>query len=63
MGDKPKIPHQSSATGMQAIPATGVAMGMQYKELVDSKSDSKLFNALDINRPITVCSLGDASRN
>lgn len=31
--DKPKIPHQSSATGMQAIPATGVAMGMQYKEL------------------------------
>ena len=24
--DKPKIPHQSSATGMQAIPATGVAM-------------------------------------
>ena len=25
--DKPKIPHQSSATGMQAIPATGVAMG------------------------------------
>ncbi len=30
--DKPKIPHQSSATGMQAIPATGVAMGMQYLE-------------------------------
>ncbi|MCF6294838.1 MAG: thiamine pyrophosphate-dependent enzyme [Flavobacteriaceae bacterium] len=30
--DKPKIPHQSSATGMQAIPATGVAMGMQYIE-------------------------------
>ena len=28
--DKPKIPHQSSATGMQAIPATGAAMGMQY---------------------------------
>ncbi len=30
--DKPKIPHQSSATGMQAIPTTGVAMGIQYKE-------------------------------
>jgi len=30
--DKPKIPHQSSATGMQAIPATGVAMGFWYKE-------------------------------
>ena len=27
--DKPKIPHQSSATGMQTIPATGAAMGMQ----------------------------------
>jgi 2-oxoisovalerate dehydrogenase E1 component len=30
--DKPKIPHQSSATGMQAIPATGAAMGFWYKE-------------------------------
>jgi len=30
--DMPKIPHQSSATGMQAIPTTGVAMGLQYKE-------------------------------
>jgi 2-oxoisovalerate dehydrogenase E1 component len=28
--DKPKIPHQSSATGMQAIPATGAAMGLKY---------------------------------
>lgn len=59
--DKPKIPHQSSATGMQTIPATGLAMGMQYKELVDSKSDSNTFNASDEPRPITVCSLGDAS--
>src|ERR1700691_1935691 len=30
--DMPKIPHQSSATGMQAIPSTGVAMGLQYLE-------------------------------
>ena len=30
--DKPKIPHQSSATGMQAIPTTGIAMGIQYLE-------------------------------
>jgi hypothetical protein len=30
--DMPKIPHQSSATGMQAIPTTGLAMGIQYKE-------------------------------
>ena len=28
----PKIPHQSSATGMQAIPATGAAMGFWYKK-------------------------------
>ncbi|MFD1062118.1 thiamine pyrophosphate-dependent enzyme [Winogradskyella litorisediminis] len=52
--DKPKIPHQSSATGMQAIPATGVAMGMQYKEL-QGLNDSSIEN------PISVCSLGDAS--
>ena len=28
----PRIPHQSSATGMQAIPSTGIAMGIQYIE-------------------------------
>ena len=28
----PKIPHQSSATGMQTIPATGAAMGFWYHE-------------------------------
>jgi 2-oxoisovalerate dehydrogenase E1 component len=28
----PKIPHQSSATGMQAIPTTGIALGLWYKE-------------------------------
>ncbi|WP_299338160.1 thiamine pyrophosphate-dependent enzyme [uncultured Psychroserpens sp.] len=53
--DKPKIPHQSSATGMQAIPATGVAMGMQYKEL-QGLDDKALKDA-----PLVVCSLGDAS--
>jgi len=52
--DKPKIPHQSSATGMQAIPATGVAMGMQYKE-------QQGLNDTSIENPISVCSLGDAS--
>lgn len=52
--DKPKIPHQSSATGMQAIPATGVAMGMKYKELQG-------LNDATIENPISVCSLGDAS--
>ena len=31
---QPKMPHQSSATGMQAIPAAGAAMGLQYLEQV-----------------------------
>src|SRR5690606_16818136 len=53
--DKPKIPHQSSATGMQAIPATGVAMGLQYKEKEGLAEDYKGEN------PVVVCSLGDAS--
>jgi 2-oxoisovalerate dehydrogenase E1 component len=53
--DMPKIPHQSSATGMQAIPTTGVAMGVQYKELQGLSED---FNG---ENPIVVCSLGDAS--
>src|SRR4249920_3783430 len=30
--DKPNIIHQSSATGMQAIPTTGVAQGIKYLE-------------------------------
>src|SRR5947207_7563613 len=34
--DKPKIIHQSSATGMQAIPTTGVAQGIQYLERINS---------------------------
>ena len=49
----PKIPHQSSATGMQAIPTTGVAMGIQYLEkqkLIKKKKN-----------PIVVCSMGDGS--
>lgn len=59
-GDKPKIPHQSSATGMQAIPATGVAMGMQYRELQNLDAVGADLEA-DALKPITVCSLGDAS--
>ena len=53
--DKPKIPHQSSATGMQAIPATGVAMGFWYKEA------EKLSSYKPKEAPVVVCSLGDAS--
>jgi 2-oxoisovalerate dehydrogenase E1 component len=56
--DKPKIPHQSSATGMQTIPATGVALGFWYKESEGIASpQSGGANA----KPIVVCSLGDAS--
>ena len=51
--DMPKIPHQSSATGMQAIPTTGIAMGLQYKE--------KVFPASAGEKGIVVCSLGDAA--
>lgn len=51
----PKIPHQSSATGMQAIPATGVAMGIQYREQ----------QGLDTHEPgegpLMLCSIGDAA--
>ena len=50
----PKIPHQSSATGMQAIPTTGIAMGLQYKE--------KVFPSVgEIKKGVAVCSMGDAS--
>ncbi|MEQ1677495.1 MAG: thiamine pyrophosphate-dependent enzyme [Chitinophagaceae bacterium] len=30
-GDRPTMIHQSSATGMQVIPATGIAQGLKYK--------------------------------
>ena len=53
--DKPKIPHQSSATGMQAIPATGAAMGLQYHEKMGTGGKHGK------NKPIVICSLGDAS--
>lgn len=59
--DKPKIPHQSSATGMQAIPATGVAMGMQYLEKQGLQNPVLEEGNITDDAPITVCSLGDAS--
>jgi 2-oxoisovalerate dehydrogenase E1 component len=34
--DKPTMIHQSSATGMQAIPTTGIAQGIQYKASLPS---------------------------
>ena len=53
--DKPNIIHQSSATGMQAIPTTGIAQGIQYLEKIRPSS------AKDNHSPVVICSLGDAS--
>ena len=74
--DMPKIPMQSSATGMQAIPTTGVAMGIQYLEKMrltpplskgEGDATPKLAQATASSPPsgesegaIAVCSLGDA---
>lgn len=49
----PKMPHQSSATGMQAIPATGMAHGIKYKE------SQKLIMTPEY--PVVLCSIGDGS--
>jgi 2-oxoisovalerate dehydrogenase E1 component len=49
----PKIIHQSSATGMQVIPTTGVAQGIGYIE------SQKLREYPE--PPVVICSLGDGS--
>lgn len=52
--DYPQMIHQSSATGMQAIPTTGIAQGIRYMEtqgLLASASEN----------PLVVCSLGDGA--
>ena len=49
----PLIPHQSSATGMQVIPATGMAHAISYME------SQKLLKGK--NKPLVMCSLGDGS--
>lgn len=51
---KPKMAHQSSATGMQAIPTTGIAHGLQYLK-------EKKLNESGTNGSIVVCSIGDGS--
>ncbi len=51
--DLPKIIFQSSATGMQAIPTTGVAQGFKYLE----EQGLKTFDT----PPVTICSIGDGS--
>ena len=52
--DFPKIPFQSSATGMQAIPITGAAMGIKHKETIGIADELE-------HKPVVVCSIGDAA--
>ncbi|MEO6539786.1 MAG: thiamine pyrophosphate-dependent enzyme [Ferruginibacter sp.] len=70
--DKPKIIHQSSATGMQAIPTTGIAQGIKFLESIsdrqqttdDGQQNTDPFSGGQssvVSRPIVICSLGDAS--
>ncbi len=56
--DKPNIIHQSSATGMQAIPTTGIAQGIKYLERINSHL---LQRGIGGEAPVVICSLGDAS--
>jgi 2-oxoisovalerate dehydrogenase E1 component len=56
--DFPKIIHQSSATGMQAIPTTGIAQGIQYLE---QHLQQRLQKGENDELPVVICSLGDNS--
>src|SRR5436305_11128969 len=56
--EKPQIIHQSSATGMQAIPTTGIAQGIQFLERSLSE---RLKKTSDGKLPVVLCSFGDAS--
>jgi 2-oxoisovalerate dehydrogenase E1 component len=56
--DKPTIIHQSSATGMQAIPTTGVAQGVQHLE---KYYPGRCKKGPSGELPVVLCSLGDAS--
>ncbi|WP_394368864.1 alpha-ketoacid dehydrogenase subunit alpha/beta [Hymenobacter rubidus] len=60
----PVIPHQSSATGMQAIPATGMAHAIKYLETI--KSEKLRRGATDgenpeAANPVVLCSIGDGA--
>ncbi|MBC7448179.1 MAG: tungsten formylmethanofuran dehydrogenase [Hymenobacteraceae bacterium] len=73
----PTIPHQSSATGMQAIPATGMAHGIAYllgqgqglrtadpHDFYESGAPLPGLNALitpPTGQPIVLCSIGDGA--
>ncbi|TGE04831.1 alpha-ketoacid dehydrogenase subunit alpha/beta [Hymenobacter fodinae] len=50
----PVIPHQSSATGMQAIPATGMAHAIKYLESQNLLPEAE-------EQPVVLCSIGDGA--
>ena len=54
--DRPNMLHQSSATGMQAIPSTGLAQGLRYLQDIGTTIPGD-----HDHRPLVLCSLGDAS--
>jgi 2-oxoisovalerate dehydrogenase E1 component len=62
---KPLIIHQSSATGMQAIPSTGIAQGIHYWETLRQLNAEGADRAPGFMKasslPVVICSIGDAS--
>ena len=60
----PMIPHQSSATGMQVIPATGAAHALAYFEsqqlVVPRNAELTGDNAAQV-KPLVLCSIGDGA--
>jgi 2-oxoisovalerate dehydrogenase E1 component len=56
--DRPNMLHQSSATGMQAIPSTGLAQGLAFLSEIGSPV---LVRGSSGEAPVVICSLGDAS--
>ena len=57
-GVRPSIIHQSSATGMQAIPTTGLAQGVQF---IEKYHLTILKKGIHEELPVVVCSFGDNS--
>ncbi len=57
-GQRPGIIHQSSATGMQAIPTTGIAQGIQY---IEKQNLGLIKSGENGESPVVICSMGDGS--
>lgn len=57
-GVRPSIIHQSSATGMQAIPTTGLAQALQF---IEQHLPHTLNTGNNNQMPVVLCSIGDYS--